>query len=642
MCAPNLVWSNLKVARICLFAAVTALLLGTHAIAENRLAQESSPYLRLHAHNPVDWYPWGPEALKKAKKENKVIFLSVGYSSCYWCHVMERESFMDEEIAKFLNENFVCIKVDREERPDIDSIYMMAVQLLTQRGGWPMSVFLTPDAKPFFGGTYFPARDGDRGANTGFLTLVTNIQKIWGEKEEDLRKSADQLTTAVRQNLNVSLQTQGEKTELDQKLLASVKSALMVEFDPQYGGFGFDPGTPERPKFPEPSNLLFLLEQARGGDAKSREMIETTLDKMQSGGIWDHVGGGFHRYSVDRFWKIPHFEKMLYDNGQLAVVYSQAYELTKKESYRRVVERTMEWLLREMQDEKGGFYSALDAESEKVEGKFYRWEKEELQHVLGKDFELFAAVYGTDKEPNFEEEFYVPQLSRSFAVAAEDRGMTEAELWAKIKPMMGSLLDARKVRTRPLTDRKVLASWNGLMIRGLADAGRILERPEYIQAAANAANFVLTNMRNDKGRLYRTYTAGEPKLNAYLDDYAFVCDGLIALHKATNDKVWLEKADELMQLQIELFQDTKQGGFYFTSNDHEMLIARGKQPSDGAQPAGNSVTVQNLIYLGEKLNKVAYREVATKALSATAPLMQKSPRISPRMALALAEYLNAG
>jgi len=522
---------------------------------------------------------------------------------------------------------------------------MMAVQLLTNRGGWPMSVFLTPDAKPFFGGTYFPARDGDRGANTGFLTLVTNIKKIWGEKEEDLRKSADQLTAAIRQNLNVDLQTAGTpavKTELDQKLLASVKSALMVEFDPQYGGFGFDPGTPERPKFPEPSNLLFLLEQARGGDAKSHEMIETTLDKMHSGGIWDHVGGGFHRYSVDRFWKIPHFEKMLYDNGQLAVVYSQAYELTKKESYRRVVERTMNWLVREMRDEKGGFYSALDAESEKVEGKFYRWEKEELQHVLGEDFELFAGVYGADKEPNFEEEFYVPQLARTLAVAAEDRGMTEAELWTKVQPMLASLLDARKVRTRPLTDRKILASWNGLMIRGLADAGRILGRPEYIKAAADSANFVLTNMRNDQGRLYRTYTSGEAKLNAYLDDYAFVCDGLIALHKATNDKAWLQKADELMRLQIELFQDTKQGGFYFTSNDHEMLIARGKQPTDGAQPAGNSVTVQNLIYLAEQLNNADYREVATKALSATAPLMQKSPRISPRMALALAEYLNAG
>lgn len=609
--------------------------------AENRLAKETSPYLRLHAHNPVDWYPWGPEALDKAKAENKVIFLSVGYSSCYWCHVMERESFMDEEIAKFLNDNFICIKVDREERPDIDSIYMLAVQLITGRGGWPMSVFLTPEAKPFFGGTYFPARDGDRGASTGFLSLVQNIHKIWNEKEEDLRTSADQLTSAIRKNLDASAEeAEAEPPELNQKVIESVMRALAIDFDPQYGGFGFDPGSPERPKFPEASNLLFLLEQARAGDSKAREMVVTSLDKMHAGGIWDHVGGGFHRYSVDRFWRIPHFEKMLYDNGQLAVVYSQAYELTKKPSYRRVVERTLDWVIREMRDDQGGFYSALDAESEKVEGKFYRWEKAELQKVLGANFALLAGVYGFDKKPNFEEEFYVPQIDRSLAIAAEDRNMTEAELWSEVSPQLAALLSARSQRLRPLTDRKILASWNGLMIRGLADAGRILDREDYIEVAADAANFVLNKMRNENGRLFRTYTANEAKLNAYLDDYAFVVDGLIALHKATQDDTWLAKADELMQLQVKLFQDTKRGGFYFTSNDHEALIARGKQPSDGAQPAGNSVSVQNLIYLAAKLDKPEYREAATKALTATAPLMQKSPRISPRMALALAEYLS--
>ena len=623
-----------------LLTAVAIICVAPIANAENRLAQETSPYLRLHAHNPVDWYPWGEEALAKAKQENKVIFLSVGYSSCYWCHVMERESFMDEEIAKFLNENFVCIKVDREERPDIDAIYMMAVQLVTRRGGWPMSVFLTPDAKPFFGGTYFPARDGDRGPGTGFLTLVGNIHKVWSEKETELRASADQLTAAVQQNLDIDTDTEAP-IELSADILKSVQTALAIEFDPQFGGFGFDPGSPDRPKFPEPSNLLFLLQAARAGDAKSLEMVETSLDKMHAGGIWDHIGGGFHRYSVDRFWKIPHFEKMLYDNGQLATVYAQAFQLTNKASYRRVVERMLDWAVREMLDPQGGFYSALDAESEKVEGKYYRWEMEELKGVLGDQYELLAGVYGFDQPPNFEHDYYVPQLEKPLAQSAQAMNMTEAALWAKLSPALESLLAERSKRERPLTDRKILASWNGLMIRGLADAGRILKRDDYVQTAAAAADFVMTKMRNPQGRLFRTYTANQAKLNAYLDDYAFMADGLIALHQATGDDKWLNQADVLMGLQIELFQDARRGGFYFTSKDHEALIARGKQPSDGAQPAGNSVSVQNLIYLAGQLERPEYREVAAVALKATVPLIRKSPRVAPRMAVALSQFLNS-
>ena len=606
--------------------------------AENRLAKESSPYLRLHAHNPVDWYPWGPEALDKAKKENKIIFLSVGYSSCYWCHVMERESFMDDEIAEILNENFVCIKVDREERPDIDAIYMMAVQLVTGRGGWPMSVFLTPDAKPFIGGTYFPARDGDRGQGMGFLSLINNVHRVWTSKETDLRTSADQLTDAVRKNLDIQPDSSAA-VPLDKELIGAVRTALAVEFDPQYGGFGFDPGTPDRPKFPEASNLLFLLDQARAGDEDALEMVETTLDKMHAGGIWDHVGGGFHRYSVDRFWKIPHFEKMLYDNGQLAVVYSQAYELTKKPAYRRVVERTLDWVLREMRAPEGGFYSALDAESEKVEGKYYRWEKAELQKTLGDNYAALAKIYGFNNSPNFEHDFYVPQLASTLATTAKAQGISESDLWKQVAPPLQALLKVRDQRIRPLTDEKILASWNGLMIRGFADAGRILGRDDYTQAAIQAAQFVLGNMRQENGRLLRTHTAGEAKLNAYLDDYAFMVDGLLAIYRATDDKAWLTKADELTQLQMELFRDER-GGFYFTSNDHEALIARGKQPSDGAQPAGNSVSVQNLLYLSEQLSNPSYRQVAEQALNATAPLIRKSPRVAPRMTLALSEFLN--
>lgn len=631
-----------SLSRILCLAIISLTLCGLTAStcqADNQLANESSPYLRMHAKNPVDWYPWGEEALEKAKKENKVIFLSIGYSSCYWCHVMERESFEDEEIAEFLNENFVCVKVDREERPDIDAIYMLAVQLVTGRGGWPMSVFLTPDAKPFFGGTYFPARDNDRPGATGFFTLAKNIQAVWKAKEQDLRGSADKLTEGIQQNIDVQIEEEAE-VPLNASLIDAVQAALVVDFDPKYGGFGFDPGEPSRPKFPEPSNLLFLLHQARVGNEKARQMVDVSLQKMHQGGIWDHVGGGFHRYSVDRFWYIPHFEKMLYDNGQLAVVYTQAFELTKSESYRRVVERMLDWVIREMRDEGGAFHSALDAESEKVEGKFYRWELSEVKQRLGASFDLYASIYGFNSDPNFEHRYYVPQLEKPLVETAELMGASEQELWSRLKPMHDSLLSMRNARPRPLTDTKVLASWNGLMIRGLADAGRVFDRPEYIKVAAEAANFILTNMRDSQGRLYRTHTAGQAKLNAYLDDYAFLCDGLIALHRATGEKGWLEHAVELTDIQIQFYYDANRGGFYFTSNDHESLIARGKQPSDGAQPAGNSVAAQNLIYLARTMNKPAYREMARKTISAAAPLIQKSPRIAPRMTLALAELLS--
>ena len=609
---------------------------------ENRLSNESSPYLRLHAHNPVDWYPWGPEALAKAKKENKVIFLSVGYSSCYWCHVMERESFMDAEIAKFLNDNFVCVKVDREERPDVDAIYMLAVQLVTGRGGWPMSVFLTPDTKPFFGGTYFPARDGDRGNSTGFLSLIRQIKETWEKQEKELRASSNQLTDLIRKNLDGSAGTSGAPLPAIDKALATslgklVQDALVREFDPQYGGFGFDPGSPSRPKFPEASNLLFLLQQARAGNEKALQMVDVTLQKMHAGGIWDHVGGGFHRYSVDRFWHIPHFEKMLYDNGQLAVAYTQAFELTQKQEYQRVVTRMLDWTIREMKDQGGAFYSALDAESEQVEGKFYRWELPEIKKLLGKSYELYATTYGLDAPPNFEHRFHVPQLEKTLAAIATERNSTEEVIWNQLRLSHQTLLEARNKRPRPLTDTKVLASWNGLMIRGLADAGRVFKRQDYTKAAADAANFILTKMRTADGRLYRTFTAGEAKLNAYLDDYAFLVDGLIALHKATGDQGWLQNAAQLTDMQIRFFHDTKNAGFFFTSNDHESLIARGKQPSDGAQPAGNSVTAQNLIYLAEKLNRTDYREIAESTVAATVPSMRKSPRLAPRMAVALLE-----
>jgi len=544
----------------------------------NHLVGESSPYLLKHAHNPVDWRPWGEEALALAKKENKPIFLSIGYSSCYWCHVMERESFEDEEIAKILNEHFICIKVDREERPDIDKIYMTSLQVfnrLSRSGGgagWPLSMFLTPDAKPFFGGSYFPARDGDRGAGAGFLTIAKKIHELWTDTPKKLASDGEIIAKATKAELESSRPAVLNPPSA-QTLIAGLEG-LAESYDPKYGGFQYSPTDPRRPKFPEVSNIIFLLGRAQAwssdADPKQQErakqalaMAQNTLDHILQGGIRDHLGGGFHRYSVDRWWRIPHFEKMLYDNGQLATAFVQAYQITKEERYSRAARELLDFVLREMKAPHGGFYAALDAESEAIEGKFYRWTKEELEKALTpEEFTLFSSVYGIDKAPNFEEEFYAPQFDRSLALIAADHNTTEAALAAKLAPINAKLLVLRNRRVRPLTDTKILTGWNGLMIGGLADAGRILKEPRYTSAAAEAAQFVLTELRTQEGRLLRTYAAKEAKLNAYLNDYVFLVDGLLALHEATGDKRWLETADELTELQLDLFADDKLGGFF--------------------------------------------------------------------------------
>lgn len=616
----------------------------------NRLAKETSPYLLLHAHNPVDWYPWGDEALAKAKRENKLIFLSVGYSSCHWCHVMERESFCDAEIAAYLNKNYVCIKVDREERPDIDSIYMTALHIYNQStgngagGGWPMSMFLTPESRPFFGGTYFPARDGDRGARIGFFTLLQRVQEIWSQQADRLRTDAETLTKLVQAELD-RRRVPGLEP-LDAKLLSAVLDTLEEQYDPLHGGFGYVAAQPRTPKFPEPSNLIFLLHRIQSGKlsdadrARATKLLVGTLEHMAMGGIRDHMGGGFHRYSVDRFWQIPHFEKMLYDNGQLATVYAESYVLTGREDFRRVVEELLSFVVRELSDAEGGFYSALDAESEDEEGKFYRWDKEEFEKLVsGPDRTLFARVYGFDAPPNFEERFYAPQLNQPLSTIARDAGLSDAQLEARLKPLRQTMLQARNKRPRPLTDNKILTSWNGLMIRGFADAGRLLKKPEYIDRATRAAEFALTKLRTTDGRLLRTYGQRQAKLNAYLDDYAFLVDGLIALHRATRDSKWLKAADELTAKQIELFWDERRGGFYFTSEDHESLIARGTDPVDGAEPSGNSVSAENLLYLSKALDRPAYRTKASRTIQAVSGLLQSSPSAAPRMAVALAELL---
>ncbi len=613
----------------------------------NRLAKETSPYLLLHAHNPVDWYPWGEEALTKAKKENKLIFLSVGYSSCHWCHVMERESFLDDEIAALVNKHFVCVKVDREERPDLDSIYMTALQTYSlattgrRGGGWPMTLFLTPETLPFFGATYLPARDGDRGGISGFLTVAQRVQEAWEKTPERVKQDAKTLTDLVKAELEsrrtISL------SPIEMKLYDAVQPALDAQFDAKWGGFGYDEVNWQRPKFPEPANLIYLLDHIRrNDDARSKELLAFTLERMMRGGIYDHVGGGFHRYSVDRMWRIPHFEKMLYDNGQLATVYAEASILLKRPDFARVADETCDFVLRELTDPAGGFYAALDAESEGEEGKFQRWTKEELQKVLtAEQFELATAMFGLQKEPNFEEKFYVLNLAQPNSELATTRKTTEAKLLAEWDAIRLKLLKVRDTRKKPLTDIKILAADNGLMIAGLADTGRLLKKPRYIEAGKKAADFALTKLQTPDGRLQRSFASGEARFNAYLNDYAYLTYGLIALHRATGEARWLQAAEKLTAKQIELFADPRGGGFFFTSKDHEALLARGKDPIDGANPAGNSIAAGNLIFLAQAAKQSEWLALAEKTIQSTAGLIEQAPSASPWMATNIPALLNA-
>ncbi len=606
---------------------------------ENRLAKETSPYLLLHAHNPVDWYPWGEEALERARQENKLIFLSIGYSSCHWCHVMERESFMDPEIADYMNEHFVCIKVDREERPDVDHVYMTSLQIyyqlngVPQAGGWPLSMFLTPAAEPFFGGTYFPPRAA-RG-RPGFLDILQHIARLWEQEPERILKTGAALTGVVSQSLEAVPE---EATSQFAVNPTETLNSLFEQFDPEHGGFGYNASDSRRPKFPEPSNLAFLLDyHRRNKDEKSREMFLKTLEEMAAGGIHDHIGGGFHRYSTDRYWLVPHFEKMLYDNGQLATAYAEAYVLTENEEFKLVAEALLEFVARELRDEQGGFFSALDAESEGVEGRFYVWTEEQLKQTLDEEaFARFQKVYTVNGQPNFEGEYFIPAPQESRQVLAEEHGESLADLEARLSPLRQRLLQVRAERSRPLMDTKILTAWNGLMIRGFADAGRILENDEYVQYAEEAASFVAENLLTEQGRLFRTFAGGSAKLNAYLDDYAFLIDGLIALHQATADPRWLELAGKLMEVQIEQFWDEQRGGFFFTSHDHEKLIARGKNAVDSALPSGNSISVLNLIYLARHLDRPEYLARAEEAIQAFAPRFPDMPGAMPRLAMAQA------
>jgi len=610
----------------------------------NRLARETSPYLLAHAHNPVDWFPWGPEALEKARREDKPIFLSIGYSSCHWCHVMEQKVFSNPEIAEYMNRHFVCIKVDREERPDLDDIYMAALQAYYRRigspqaGGWPLSLFLTPDARPLGGGTYIPPTSDEDG-RTGFPDLMRNLVGAWTNPEA--RKTLNDNAAVLVEDLRLSQRAPPALTrpELSEDLAGQTWKSLVASYDPEHGGFGFSPRAPQRPKFPVPPKLVFLEQISRGGGAGRSEeaarMLDFTLDRMAAGGIHDQVGGGFHRYSTDRAWRIPHFEKMLYDNAQLASVYTAAYFRTRQRSHRQVAEGILEFVLREMTDARGGFYSALDADADGVEGGYYAWSLDQLQEVLSvEQLGICQQVYGVSGTPNFEEGFVL--------LRAESLEESAAKLQVSVEALEGSLaeihrklLRERLRRKPPSRDDKILCGWNGLMIAALAEASVVFERPEYLRAAREAAEFVLQQMRQENGRFYRSYCRGEARHDAYLDDYAFLVRGLLALGAASRDERWFTAARRLTDLQLQLFWDKARGGCFATSTEHETLLIRTKPFVDSVLPSGNSVTAVNLLEIARLSGEPEYRRRAESLLREFTPYLLDRPESLSLMATAV-------
>ena len=616
----------------------------------NRLARETSPYLLQHAHNPVDWYPWGEEAFAKAKKENKLVFLSIGYSSCHWCHVMEKESFEDEEVAKILNDHYVCIKVDREERPDIDNIYMTALNVQGVRGGWPLSMFLTAAGKPIAGGTYWPREDRVIGDKTGlgFKSLLKIVVQFQKAKPEDLTKQSDQLADATNQAL-AGLIPGKAVVELDRSLVVAAGKAVTEQFDEEFGGFGSAARKFRGTKFPMPPYLQLLQsEAARTLSAETDKIIRTTLDHMARGGIYDQLGGGFHRYSTERTWTVPHFEKMLYDNAQLCEVYARAYRSSKDPAYRRVLEQTLAFVARELTAPEGGYYSALDADSEGTEGKFYVWTAKEIDAVLGdnEDAKLFNQVYGADGAAKFEEKFFILTLPLPPADRAAGLKLTEQQLETRLADLRKKLFDERSKRPRPFRDTKILTAWNGQMIAGAALAGQALDDKAAIASATRAADFVLHNLKTPEGKLLRTWGAapgqkGEARLKGYLDDYAYFVHGLLCLHDVTGQARWLDEAKALTDVMVKFHADDKASAFFYTSNDHEKLFARSKDQHDGVQPSANSMAARNLVQLWMKTGDEKYARLAERTFQALAGPLKANPTSLTALADALGLYLDA-
>jgi len=627
-----------------LFAAIVALTAAAPAADSkdkekgkpNRLAKESSPYLLQHAHNPVDWFPWGQEAFDKARKEKKLVFLSIGYSSCHWCHVMERESFANPEVAKILNDHFVCIKVDREERPDVDEVYMTALQVYGDQGGWPLSMFLTADGKPVFGGTYFPPDDKklDDGTIPGFKTILKKVIELDAKDHDGLVKQADVIAERTVDALERSARGIAI-VALNRELVKDAAAAY--EFDPVYGGTGSKAREYRGTKFPRVAVWSFLLQQSRKpGNEDLAKAVKLTLRQMAEGGIYDQLGGGFHRYSTERTWTVPHFEKMLYDNAQLVELYADAYKADPKPAYKRVIAETLGFVAREMTSPDGAFYSALDADSEGEEGRYYVWTTKELDDALGggEDAALFKRVYGVS-QPNFEGKYHVLRLA--------DPPADEPTI-ARLAPLRAKLLAARSKRERPFLDTKVLTGWNGQMVAAYARAGEVLKEPKYIQSAERAADFLLSKMRAKDGRLLRVYAAKpgekpEARGPAFLEDYAFLVHGLLNLHDTTGQAKWLDGAKALSDLMTRWHGDDDRGGFFTTPSDGEKLFARGKDYYDGAQPSGNGMAARNLVRLYAKTKDEKYRAAAEKTIRQFAGVLRTQPQAAPLTAEALDRYL---
>ncbi len=592
----------------------------------NRLSKETSPYLLQHAHNPVDWYPWSKEAFEAAKKQDKPIFLSIGYSTCHWCHVMAHESFENEEIAKIMNQYFVSIKVDREQRPDIDSVYMKAVQAMTGSGGWPLSAFLTPDGKPFYGGTYFPPEDNF--GRPGFKQLLLAIADAWEKNRPSLLKSADNLT-------NILAETDtGQKQELSENMIKNAADRFSRIFDPKYGGFG------TAPKFPQASILSMLIGYSkRSGDEKILSKVTVTLDGMAKGGIYDHLGGGFHRYSTDAKWLVPHFEKMLYDQALISKSYLQAYQVTGNTEYKRIVTEIFEYLLRDMTDSEGGFYSAEDADSEGEEGVFYVWDPDEIEKLLSKEqAKIFKKYYGVTKRGNFEHGKSILHVTKSIKEFAKEFNTDAQQVSKLLSQGRQKLFEARSKRVRPGRDEKIITAWNGLMISSLSYGGAVMGEEKYIRAAKRAAEFV-SNKLLVNGRLMRFYGNGKAIDKAVLNDYAFLITGLLDLYEATFDAKWLSKAKELSDQIIELFGDENKGAFFLTGKDAERLILRNKPDYDGALPTGNSAAALGLLRLGQMTMEPKYTKAGEEILREFSGRLKQIPSSLTYMLTALDFWL---
>ncbi len=578
----------------------------------NRLAEESSPYLLQHKNNPVDWYPWGDEAFQKALELNRPIFLSIGYSTCHWCHVMEEESFEDEQVAQLLNDSFISIKVDREERPEIDHLYMTVCQAMTGKGGWPLTIIMTPDKYPFFAGTYFPKKG--RMGRPGMIELLPAISDAWVNKKNELIQSANQIKKYLIDSNNKELGDQ-----LNQTILTTTNSQFINRYDKTHGGFG------AKPKFPSPHNLIYLLRYHNmSGDKTSLLMVEKTLQEMRLGGIFDHVGFGFHRYSTDREWILPHFEKMLYDQAMLTLAYTEAYQITDNQLYKDTAQEILYYVQRDMTDKRGGFYSAEDADSEGEEGLFYLWTVEEIKSILSnEEAELLINTYSLDKEGNYKDEATGKKTGKNILYLKESINNIDSK--NRLNEITKTLYQAREKRIHPLKDDKILTDWNGLMIAAFAKAGDVFNSNDYIQQAEKSAQFILKNLTDNNGRLLKRYRNGNAGVDAHLDDYAFFIWGLLELYEATFNVTYLAEAVQLSNIMVDEFLDVTNGGFFLGSESSEKLIVRAKTGYDGAMPSGNSVAAMNCSKLNRITGETKWAEISDKIFMTFSNEIQKTP-----------------